>query len=308
MKLPFKKPLVPAGRQRRAYEGRAQVFSYHALRSQELGAAGRKLFRDTINHETAARAKRYWVQRFGILAIIIVLSVCTVNVLLLSSDPIIMPADPEQTYFLHSKATYQQAAAKLLSGSLLNGNKLTVNTTEVSNSLKLQFPELASVSVKLPLVGHRPLLYLVPTKPAVVLSARFGKPYVVDEKGRALTSASHLEGVDIGNLPRVKDDSGRLVRVGQQVISGDTVAFIEAVIYQVRAKHLEVSTFVLPMGKSELDMYLDGQSYFVKFNLADSTPEGQVGTFLAARQKLAGQGLTPAHYMDVRVAGRAYYQ
>ena len=64
----------------------------------------------------------------------------------------------------------------------------------------------------------------------------------------------------------------------------------------------------MPAAENELDMYLTGQSYYVKFNLADSSPLQEVGTFLAVRQNLQQQGITPSQYIDVRVDGRAYYK
>jgi hypothetical protein len=77
----------------------------------------------------------------------------------------------------------------------------------------------------------------------------------------------------------------------------------------LQQQHLAVATFVLPAGSSELDVYLDGKPYYMKCNLALSdTAREQVGTFLAVQHDLEEQGRRPGQYIDVRIAGRAYYK
>ena len=305
MKLPFSKPAaVPPERRRVQAPDRPPVFSYHAYRSAETDATGRQLFRDVITVEKASRTAKYWLRRFGVLAIIIAVGAAGVNLLLLTPDPKVMPLDPSQTYFLHSTATYEAAAAKLFSRSVMSRTKLTLDQQGLAAALRHEFPELAVVSIKLPLIGHRPIVYIAPETPVLILETTGGRQYVVGRNGEALTDNA-ARGLD---LPHVKDDSGTPVRPGQPVLATSTISFISTLLYQLKQKHMIVSAFVLPAGSSELDMYLGGQQYFVKFNLASDTALEQVGTFLAVQHNLAGQGVTPGQYIDVRVEGRAYYK
>ncbi|HVU59954.1 MAG TPA: hypothetical protein VHC98_03910 [Candidatus Saccharimonadales bacterium] len=296
----------PTIRRRPAPSGRPTAYSYHTYRSAEPAVTGRQLFRDTHIAEKASRTASYWAKRFGLLAIIAALIVSVVNFLILTPDPSVRPLDPTNATFLHSTATYQQAAAKLLSGSVLNRNKLTVDLSGVAAALQHQFPELASVSVSLPLAGHRPIIYITPTKPVLELTTTTRNTYVIDANGRVLSMVT--SGSTALALAQVEDQSGTPVTIGQLALPGSTVSFIQSVLYQLKQKQVGVARLVLPAGKSELDLYPSGQPYFVKFNLADATPVQQAGTFLAVRHALMEQGKTPTQYVDVRVGGRAYYQ
>lgn len=306
MKLPFRKPAAPQERRRAAIGDRPQAFTYHTLRSSMPAAAGRRRLRDAVNARTASRAARFSLQRFGLLAVIIAVSISVVSILTLTPDPKVLPLDPGQTAFLHSTATYQQAAAKLFGASFASRNKITVDTAAIGSALQHEFPELASVTIKLPLIGHRPIVYIAPTQAVLALMTTANHVYEIDASGRALAQTSGT--AEAASLVPVKDNSGAPVHVGQPALASDTVSFIQAVLYQMQHKQLDVSTFVLPAGESELDMYVAGQPYFVKFNLADDTPVQQTGTFLAVRHQLQGQGTAPLQYIDVRLAGRAYYR
>jgi len=303
MKLLRRKSNTPTRRERRGSLGSTPVYSYYARRSQEQSVIGRQVFRDVVNKENVARAARFGRRRFGLVVVLIVGVIAAANILWLSPDVKVVPADTHDT-FLHSLASYQQAANTLFSSSLLNHTKVTADISGITAGLKQQYPDLSTVNVALPLIGHRPVVYITPTTPQVLLSTTSGHSYVVDENGRAL---SEMQGSD-PHLILVQDQSGASVAVGRLALSSDTVTFIRTVQYEIQQKGLAVARFTLPAGKSELDLYLTGVSYYVKFNLADNTAQAQAGTFLAVRHYLSGKGKTPTAYIDVRIVGRAYYK
>jgi hypothetical protein len=86
--------------------------------------------------------------------------------------------------------------------------------------------------------------------------------------------------------------------------------FIVSVVQQVKAHNIDISSLTLPSGTSELDMRLNNQPYFVKFNMHAglASARQQAGTFIAVKNRLESQGIAPSQYIDVRVDGRAYYQ
>jgi len=247
------------------------------------------------------------VQRFGLIIFCTVLLIALINILSLSTHAEIMPLkSSDKGSFLRDQAVYQAAADKLLAGSLWNRNKITIDTGAFSKQMMKQFPELSSVSVTLPLLAHRPVVYLQPSQPALVLSTDSGS-FVVDDRGKALLAADGSAAES--KLPQVVDQSGLRVQLNHQVLSSQSVTFIQTVVAQLAAKHMTVSSMVLPAGSSELDVHLAGQTYFVKFNLRDdSAARQQVGTFLATIAQLQKNNTPPAKYIDVRVLGRAYYQ
>lgn len=209
--------------------------------------------------------------------------------------------------FLHDKAVYETAADKLLAGSIWNRNKITVNTSSVSQGMLKQFPELSSVSVTLPLLSKRPIVYIQTAQPALILSAQNGS-FVVDTTGKVLLPSSKLPSGSQLALPLVTDQSGLNASINRQALTSGDVSFIQTVVAQLAARHFTVSLMVLPVGSSELDVHLANQPYIVKFNLESGDARQQAGTFLATQAKLQSQNVTPAQYVDVRVDGRSYYK
>lgn len=315
MALFRKKPPTPIGRRRPPASGSpVRGFSYRASANNRLDAE-LNTGRHSTDHRSAQRSstklstravRRFWAQRFGLIILCTVLLIALINVLSLSAHAEIMPLkSTDKGSFLRDQAAYQAAADKLLAGSLWNRNKITIDTGTFSRQMMKQFPELSSVSVTLPLLAHRPVVYLQPAQPALVLATDSGS-FVIDDRGKALLTADGS--ATESKLPQVVDQSGLRVQLNHQVLSSQSVTFIQTVVAQLAAKHMVVSSMVLPAGTSELDVHLAGQTYFVKFNLHDNSARQQVGTFLATIAQLQKNNTSPAKYIDVRVLGRAYYQ
>jgi hypothetical protein len=311
MALFRKKTPASTGRRRVGSSGRSgRGFSYGANASSRLETdinTGRQTDRPRPSAKLNTRAVRhFWMQRFGLIVLCTAVLISVISVLSLSTHAELMPLQSsDRGSFLRSQADYQAAADKLLGGSLWNRNKITIDTGKFSQQMMRQFPELSSVSVTLPLLAHRPVVYLQPAQPALVL-ATDGGSFVIDERGKALLPADGSSGE--AKLPQVVDQSGLRVQLNHQALSADDISFVQTIIAQLAAKHVAVSSMVLPAGSSELDAHIAGQPYFVKFNLQDPDARQQAGTFLATITSLQGQHITPAHYVDVRVDGRAYYQ
>lgn len=285
----------------------AQTFSYHTQRSDQTTNTGRK-FRQQVLRPVAQGVSGFWLQRFGLGILLIVGGICLFNALTLSSDVKVQliggPAAVSRSSLFHNQlADYRVAANKLLRGSLLNHNKITVNTASTSRQLLASYPELASANLALPLLSHRPTLYISYTEPAIILHNQSGS-YVLDTDGKVLV---HTTPEAIG-LPSVTDRSGFKLALNSQVLTRGDISFIQAVVSGLKAKNVGVKEMTLPSLANELDVTIVGQPYFVKFNLHAEQPKLQIGTFLAVQQHLAGQSITPAAYIDVRVDGRAYYK
>lgn len=284
------------------------AFSYYAQRS-ELGTnTGRE-----IGREEAARKPgvlESLLQRIGLIVLGTVILAVVVSNLVLSSSPRVMPVSADSTpYFLHSMDDYRAAIAGTLQESIWNTNKLTIDTAAVAKKIKQQFPELASASVTLPLLGHRPVVYIEANRPALILSTTHGS-YVVDSAGTVMLPTTQLKPDSKLSLPVVTDQTGVPIGTGRLALTSDNVAFIQQVAAQLKAHGMSASALTLSAAAGELDMTLAGQSYYVKFNMHSGVSDvrSQVGTFLAVQHKLASSGITPDRYIDVRVDGRAYYR
>lgn len=249
----------------------------------------------------------FWLQRFGLLVLLIVLLASLISALSLSANARIIFLQSTGSSFLHDQSTYQIAANKILATSIWNHNKVTINTSDISRQLIKQFPELSSVSVVLPLLAHRPVIYLTPSQPALIIIGANGT-FVLDTTGKALQPTDALASIANLKLPVLTDQSGVKLINNQRALSSSDVSFILTVIAQLAAKQVSISSLTLPVSSREIDAGISGQPYFVKLNLQNGDALRQAGTFLATKARLTNQNITPEHYIDVRVPGRAYYQ
>jgi len=223
----------------------------------------------------------------------------------------IVSLQPDARIILSSKATtgsvtsdelgrYQRTANELLAGSVLNKSKLTINTGAIERSMQKQFPELESVVVAVPLVGARPIVYVLPVPSMVSIETTRGA-FSLGTNGRVIAKLS--EGQQKGLI--VRDLSGVQPEVGQALLPSSTMQFIQIVQHQFQRANMPVESMTLPSSASfELDAKLAGKGGVIKFNLEEDAMQ-QSGAALGVIRKLSNM---PGQYLDVRVPERAYYK
>jgi hypothetical protein len=294
--------------------GTKPVFSYHAqsARTEPTGIRkATKLFWASAGAKPSPRQDpRRWPRRVLAVSLLIFVAALAIHSLFLGREPVIVvheQADGRQV-LLRSQKTYQEAARATLGSSFMNSNKLTINTSRVAGDMKKQFPELAHVSVVLPLIGRQPTIHILTVQPALLMtSSATGGVFLVDDSGRAVMEAMDVAASVKQKLPVVQDESGLPIVAGKSALPSDNIAFITEVVGQFAAKNLKITAMVLPVGASELDVRIEGAPYMVKFNLRGDA-RAEVGTFLAVKQHLEREGKTPGSYIDVRVDNKAYYR
>jgi hypothetical protein len=285
-------------------QGRLSNYAYNSSpRKEERSERKPPAVKKDINRISFGR---YWLAKGGLLILIVAVAASLINVFTLSSSAHVIPlSDSTDKAYLQPTSVYEAAADKVLKKSVWNRSKITVDANGISQSLLKQFPELASVSVTIPLMAHRPLVYIEPTQPSFILAAANGS-FVLDSNGKVLSSLNQSNSLNLG-LPTITDESNFQPKLKQQALSTADVKFTQIVIAELAAKNYVVSSLVLPAASSELDVHLTGQPYYIKYNLENNDPAQQAGTFLATINNLKKQNITPSQYVDVRVDGRAYY-
>jgi cell division septal protein FtsQ len=284
------------------------TFSYRASRSEQERGTGRQAQRESVR-PASNKFGHFWLQRFGFVILLLAAAASAVNIITLSASAKVVPlvSDGNRS-FLRPTEVYENAASQQLKLSIWNHNKITVDTAKLSQQLLSQFPELSSVSVTVPLLAHRLLVYVQSAQPALVLVTTSNGSFVIDTTGKALVSGGSTAVLRQPQLPLLNDQSGLRLQPNHQALPAASVGFVQTVIAQLAARQFAVSSMTLPAAASELDVQLAGQPYFVKFNLESDNPRGEAGTFLATIAQLRRQNTVPAKYIDVRVDGRAYYQ
>ena len=291
-----------------AAQYRGPVFSYHASRSMNEGNIGRAPAPETLRRRGEDLGTL--MRRAALLVVTLACVVVITSQLALSANPkVVVLSDSGGEVFLRATSAYAKAADQLFAQSFDNRNKLTVDAAGISSSLRREFPELEGVSVALPVFGSQPVVYIQPAEPSLVLATRAGS-FVLDTSGRALAAVGGLSPqLTALRLPTVTDESGLEPRLGGSALPASDVSFIRTVLAQLDAQHVGVQRIVLPPVASEVDIYIAGKPYYAKFNMQDQNGAlQQVGTLIATSDDLTAQGKSPKAYIDVRLAGRAYYK
>jgi len=302
---------TPAKRQRSEKTPlRSKNYSYYESRS---GGDNKERIRseDREQIERASLIKRRpWYQRVLNTVILLLILAFAAYDLVLSTTPKLVIAGNTNTtkLFSVSRAKYQLAADNLFTQSIFTRSKITIDTNALALKLEKEFPELSSVSISLPLIGSNPVVTVVPAQPALIVTSQ-SQPgsFLVDTDGRVLANTANAWPKN--TLPKIIDQTGINYIVGQTTMSPSDISFIELVSSQFVAKGISITSMTLSAQSRELDVYISGVSYFVKFNLQDNNEASQqIGTYLATKQYLMNNHITPTNYIDAMVAGRVYYK
>ena len=194
---------------------------------------------------------------------------------------------------------YEKTFDQLLSASILNQNKLTVDTNGIARKMQAAHPELESVTVITPLIGIRPGLYIHVSESVFTLKQ--------DATSYVLSAAGYITGRGaVSSLPVVIDETGEQVTVAKQLLPSSHVDFMKTIWYELSKQGIATDTLILPKGKAfEVDMRLKGKSYYLKFNVTEDAMR-QSGAAVAVIQQLGDTN--PKEYIDLRVPGKAYYK
>ncbi len=286
----------------------APTFTYRSRRSEESFNQGRKTEESKKINLALLKSRNSWIKR-GVLALVLVLFVAIVfGTLGVSKSPtIIASGDNNKIISSVDKTKYQESAAAYLKSSFWNENKITLDDNSLSKYLLNKYPGLSSVTVSVPVLSSKISIYVTPSEPSLILVSANGA-FVLDNTGRAIFKNNDPLAKTQTALPLLTDQSSSKIVLNQLALPANYVTFIQTIIGQLKAKNVIVSSMTLPPSIGELDVALVGKPYIAKFNLENNDARQQAGTFLATINQLQGQSITPSKYVDVRVAGRAYYQ
>lgn len=278
----------------------ASVFSYYSSRSNP--EVSRARYEPPATHRRGLERLKHTPTLLAAVVIVVSLTYAS----MLDNRPRIQVYASESGRSLQrADQVYSDFVAQKLSNSVFNKSKLTFNSQPLSESIKQQFPEVDSVVITLPLVGHKPIVKIAVSSPVFILATNQGS-YYVNNRGMPLVRVSDVE-KQPDNVSVVSDETGIPIKLGTQVLTTDTVAFIGELFEQLHATKTPYDGVKLPLEANEVQIKLSGQPYIVRFNTLQDA-RTQVGTLLAVKQRLEGRGESPKEYIDVRVEERAYYK
>ena len=283
--------------------GLGPAFSYYTSSRTPETNRTRPGVRQEESQAPTGRGRRLPAAQLPFWLLLALVAVCAVKVLWLSTNPkvVVVGKTSVSATYLQSTSVYAGAAHRLLASSITSRSKLTVNLNGTAAALEHQFPELQAVSLGMPLISSRPIVYVQVAQPSLILQSGSDN-YALNKSGVVLAKVSAIP----AGVPMVVDQSGVRPKPGKQFLPSSTVAFVQTAVYQLAAAHFDVSASTLPAGSPyELDVRLSGKQYFIKYNL-QAAALTQSGVAVATLQQLANA--TPGSYLDVRVPGRVYYK
>jgi len=279
------------------------TFSYYASRTTTSGERAMREQNRPVASDSKAPRRLSLTARLPLSLLLVIAVVCAVKLLLLGTDPkvIILGKNTVSATYVQPSGVYEAAAQKVLRSSVANRVKLTASLSSTARSLEQQFPELSAVSVTLPLVGNRPIVYAEVAQPSVLLQSTSGT-YALNKSGLVLARIT----TQPAGVPMLVDQSGVVPQPGKQFLPSSTISFVQTMHYQLTAAGHTVANFVLPRGNTyELDVRLDGKPFVIRCNI-ESDALVQSGAAIGTLQQLGAT--TPTSYIDVRVPGRVYYK
>lgn len=284
------------------------VFSYYNNRPAAADAENPKPRPPVYSSVPRTRWRgRGWLRHLPSLIALLAVTFSVLYCLTLTSRPkVSIISGNLKANSLRDPAEYQAGAQKILQGSLLNRTKFTINTQAFSREFKAAYPEVSDAAITLPLISRRPIVTITTATPALLLTSQ-NRAYVLDKRGTVIMPAGELSSEARAALPVVNDQSNAEIQAGKAALPTDDVQYIIEVLAQLEAKGLKAESLSLPNQAHQLDVKIAGQPYYIKFSF-DTGAREAAGSYLAVKQKLEQDKITPSQYIDVRVIGRAFYQ
>jgi len=193
-----------------------------------------------------------------------------------------------------------QAVAKtLVQGSVLSDNLLTINVGTLSAKLQQADPALRGAEIRRQW-PHTLVVMVQLQQPGLGWSTD-GSQYLLDRNGSVIGPLA-----DGSELPVVTDESNLPVTTGKQVVSPAFVTFVEALAPALSADGYGVTGMSISDTTYDLTVATN-KHYSLIFDTTRTVPE-EMSDLKAVQGVLAAQKQTPASYIDLRIAGKAYYK
>ncbi len=242
---------------------------------------------------------KYWMRRLIIIVIISLLVTAGIRFSQLSPSQVYISATNNQL-----DSEYNSVVYGVIKNSWFNGNKITLNESEVTNQLKSRFPDITSVGISDSIFKNALNINIVTSPASIFLSTTYNGG-LVNDQGRVVDTSisANNSKLTIVNFPvnlKLKDN--------EYVLSATNINFINTINYELKSKNITVNHYVILPDGNELDAYISSKNYYVKFNLQTDDPINQSGTFLALYHYLLINNINPTEYIDARIDGRAYFK
>ena len=252
----------------------------------------------------------YPFQKLGALIILVVIIIAVVNLLYLSPTPKVFLLNNNTKVSALYDSLYGQNiysfVKNYLDSSLFNYSKLSINLNNLNSSVTSKFPIVTNVSYNIPLLNSRVEIYLTTSSPVLLVSSN-NHEYVVNQTGQVVLINHNYRAIAQLSLPTIVMNLSN-IKLGESLFRQQEISFIQTINQQLLIKNYQITDMKVSGSGEELDVYLAGKPYYIKFNLAGGDALLEAGRFLAAINYLNVKKITPSQYIDIRSGGRVFYK
>ena len=235
---------------------------------------------------------RLWQKRLMLLVVLVVAAIWgLLKLFAISKLTVVAPSRGDEIRTEVEKITTQ--------GSWSQGNLLTLDEGQLVSNLQLADPMVRSADVKRQW-PHGLQVSVLLKRPSMGWSSG-NQRYLLDSDGTAIGV------LPAGSaLPVVNDGSNLPVQSGKQVVSARFVAFVTALVPALAQQHIGVRGLDIKDTTFDLTVTTD-KGYNLMFDTSRSVGD-ELADLRSVQALLASQKKAPAEYIDLRIAGKAYWK
>jgi cell division septal protein FtsQ len=187
-----------------------------------------------------------------------------------------------------------------LNENLFSGNLFSLNTKQIEQTAQKQNPLIESIHIRLSIPLR--LVAVVQLQHAQLRWRSGVENFAVSDDGRAFRTVTQ----DDGQFAQVVDNSNIPIHEGQQVASGQFVKFVREINSEMPAISGPISNYDIYDTTFELSA-VTSNGYRIKFDTTRSSQD-QLHDLKAVLDLAKRQNKKINEYVDVRIAGRAFYK
>lgn len=207
------------------------------------------------------------------------------------------------------KAEYEQAALTTYQQHTMLSQPWLADYAAMTTSLQEKYPEIERIQVASKLFNPKLQVTARFRTPAFTWRDARGGQQFVDKNG-VLFSRNLDAHVPDGTLIAIEDQSGVVLEEGSTVLTQNLMQFVGQLHNKLQPLYAEgngVEQVVVPRSTREVRIKVANNPYSIKFNTTRDVNE-QVGELKVILDHLRANGITPAEYIDLRVAHKAFYK
>lgn len=190
-------------------------------------------------------------------------------------------------------------ALQIKQGSLKQGNLATLNAGQFEAKLKGMDPLILNAQIQRRWLHT--LRIVINLKQPGIGWVTGNQSYLVDRDGTVIDALP----ADT-SLAVVTDDSNLPVKIGQRIVTGSFVGFVDDIMPKIVASGYKVTK--LEVKETTIDLYVTTDKGYQLIFDTSRDAAGEIADLRGVQATLASQKKAPTTYIDLRIPNKAYWK